>query len=98
MLRLVQSRRIEQGNLRTWCMHDPENSCSRRLRLVGNDRNLLFKQSIEQCRFADVWSSNDRDSAELHAVTDVAAPVMARESIDRRFHLCGHNPVALAPT
>src|SRR6185295_15428837 len=97
MLRLVQPGRIEQGNLRTRYMHDPKNSRPRRLRLVRDDRNLLLQQSIEQCRLAHVGSSDDRHSAKLHGVTDVAAPVMAREPIDTPFHLSERSRAALAP-
>src|ERR1043166_7076425 len=65
---------------------------------VRDDRNLLFKQSIEQCRLTDIRSSNNRDSAELHGVTDAAAPVTVAEPIDIRFHLCERNRAAPVPT
>src|SRR5438552_14451443 len=97
MLRLVQPRRIEQGNLRTLCMHDPQYSRPRRLRLVRDDRNLMLKQSIEQCRLADVRSTNDRNCAKLHGATGVAAPVTVMEPIDTRFHLCERSRAARAP-
>src|ERR1043166_9505084 len=98
MLRLVQSRGIKQGNLRIGRMPDPQDSRPRRLRFVRDDRNLLFKQSIEQCRLTDIRSSNNRDSAELHGVTDAAAPVTVAEPIDIRFHLCERNRAAPVPT
>src|SRR6185295_5834157 len=70
----------------------------RRLRLVRDDCNLLLKQPIEQCRLADVGPSNNRDCAELHGITDVAAPGTGLESIDRRFPLCERSRAVLAPT
>src|ERR1051326_7230667 len=98
MLRLVQPRRIKQGNLRIGRMPDPQDSRPRRLRFVPDDRNLLLKQSIEQCRLTDIRSSNNRDSAKLHGVTGAAAPVTVAEPIDRRFHPCERNRAAPVPT
>ncbi len=55
--RLMDSRRINQHDLRVLAIHDPLNAIARGLRLRRDDRNLLANKRVHERRFARVWSA-----------------------------------------
>jgi hypothetical protein len=68
MLRLVEARRIEKGDLRARHVRHAQNTGPRRLRLVRYDRDLFAQQAIQQRRLADIGPTDNGDGAELHGL------------------------------
>ena len=55
----MDSRRVEEDNLRVVVREDTLNAATGRLRLIGGYRDLLTDDFINERRFSDVWASND---------------------------------------
>ena len=63
---LSARERIGAGD-RFIAVRDPEDTAPRRLRLVGDDRDLAAAKSVYERRLADVRTTRNRDEAGLHA-------------------------------
>jgi hypothetical protein len=64
---LVDSRRVDEHQLRIGHVLDPENPVPRRLGLVGHDRQLLPDELVQQRGLAGIGAPDERDMARLHA-------------------------------
>ena len=62
-MRGLESRRIDEEELRRRRCHDAEDAMSRRLRLARGDRYARSDQCIDQGRFADIRPTDDGDVA-----------------------------------
>ena len=69
--RPVEARRVEQHKLRIAAVDDAADAVSRRLRFVGNDRDLLADKRVGKARFADVRTPADRDHGGFRDVHQV---------------------------
>ena len=59
----VDAGRVEKGDLKVGFAEDAENTVSRRLRLGGDDGQLLADEAVEKCRLADVGTTDEGDDA-----------------------------------
>ena len=59
-------------------VRDPEDAAARRLRLVGDDRDLVPADRVHERRLADVGPSRDDDESALHAPGTARCPAAAR--------------------
>jgi len=57
----MKARGINENKLRVFSCDNAGDAVSRRLRLVGNNCDLLTDQSVHQRRLADIRSTRNRD-------------------------------------
>src|SRR5205814_2310185 len=62
----LEARQVGEDELVVLRVRDPEDATARRLRLVGDDRNLAAAQRVHERRLADVRPAGDRDKARAH--------------------------------
>src|SRR5262245_46999429 len=60
---VVQSRRVDEEQLRIGCVLDAEDAAARGLRLVADDRELLAEDRVHERRLPGVGSAEDRGDA-----------------------------------
>ena len=75
------ARRIDEHGLIRAAIQHAEHALSRRVRLVRDDAELLADQRVQQCRFAYVRPTDDRDEAATAGVCLSAAHRSAPTSI-----------------
>src|ERR1043166_6037586 len=73
MQRTMNSRRVEEHDLRVGIISHAENPRTRRLRLVRHDGELLADEAVEERRFAGVRTSDEGDEAPLHGAALASA-------------------------
>src|SRR5690606_30447496 len=56
-------RRVHENSLVAVLIQNAEDAMPRRVRLGADDTDFLADQGVQQGRFADVWTSDDRDEA-----------------------------------
>ena len=64
--RALEARQVGEHELVVVAVRDAEDAAARRLRLVGDDRDLAAAERIDERRLADVRPACDRDEARLH--------------------------------
>src|SRR5215217_319532 len=64
--RLVEPRRVYEDDLHLGRRHDPADPLPRRLRFVGDDRDLLSDERVYERRLADVRPADDGDDPRPH--------------------------------
>jgi hypothetical protein len=65
--RLVDARGVDEHDLAGGARADAENPVPRGLGLVGDDRDLLADEPVEERGFASVGPPHERDQSGLHA-------------------------------
>src|SRR5439155_23431677 len=65
--RSLEAREVCEHELVVVAVRDSEDAPARRLRLVGDDRDLAAAQGIHECRLADVRTAGDGDEPGLQA-------------------------------
>ena len=65
--RPLEARQVGEHELVVLPVRDPEDPAPRRLRLVGDDRDLATRERVHEGRLADVRPSGDGDEARLQA-------------------------------
>ena len=65
--RPLETRQVGEDELIVVTVRDAEDPSPRRLRLVGDDRNLSAGECVHECRLADVRPSRDGDEARSQA-------------------------------
>ena len=61
MLGLVDPRRVEEDDLAGLVRMDAEDAVARRLGLIGDDRDLMLDDAVDECRLADIRAADDGD-------------------------------------
>ena len=61
MLRLVDARRIEEDDLTFVVRMDAEDAVARRLGLIGDNRDFVFDDMVDERRLADIRAADDGD-------------------------------------
>ena len=64
--RAMNAGRIEKGDLPARLVEDADDTIARRLRLLGNDRDLLPENAVEERRLAGVGAAYQRYGAGAH--------------------------------
>ena len=64
--RALEARQVGEDELVVVAVRDPEDAPPRRLRLVGDDRDLAAAERVHERRLADVRPACDGDEARLH--------------------------------
>ena len=64
--RPLEARQVGEDELVVVAVRDPEDAAARRLRLVGDDRDLAAAERVHERRLADVRPARDGDEARLH--------------------------------
>ncbi len=73
-------RRVDEHGLIRAAIQHAEHALARRVRLVGDDAELLADERVQQRRFADVRSADDRDEAATAAcLCQCCSPVSTNE-------------------
>ena len=61
MLWLVDARRVEEDDLTFVVRMDAEDAVARRLGLIGDDRDFMLDDAVDECRLADIRAADDGD-------------------------------------
>ncbi len=64
--RTLEARQVGEHELVVVAVGDPEDAATRRLRLVGDDRDLAAAERVDERRLADIRPSCDRGEPRLH--------------------------------
>ena len=64
--RTLETRQVGEDELVVVAVRDAEDAAPRRLRLVGDDRDLAAAERVDERRLADVRPACDRDEARPH--------------------------------
>ena len=70
--RPLEARQVGEHELVVVAVRDAEDAAARRLRLVGDDRDLAAAERVHERRLADVRPARDRDEARLHGRSQVS--------------------------
>ena len=65
--RLLPTRQVDQHELRVLRRVDAADLMARRVRLVGDDRDLRSRQRVDERRLAHVRTPGNRDETRLHS-------------------------------
>src|SRR5262245_40172871 len=63
--RALEARQVGEDQLVVLAVRDPEDATARRLRLVGDNRDLAAAERVDERRLADVRPARDGDKARL---------------------------------
>lgn len=61
MFRLVDARRVEEDDLAFVIRMDAEDAVARRLCLIGDDRDFMLDDAVDECRLANIRAADDGD-------------------------------------
>ena len=61
MFRLVDARRVEEDDLTFVVRMDTEDAVARRLGLIGDNRDFMLDDAVDECRLADIRAADDGD-------------------------------------
>ena len=70
----VDARRIEEYNLAFVVRMDAEDAVARRLGLIGNDRDFMLDDAVDECRLATFGRPTTATKPDLNDSIDIVIP------------------------